>query len=124
MINGARADDLVLGSGLVTRQRWVMPLWQSVLVVTGKAVFRSIVWAARCWSITFPAVLLGFGWVRYGPTTVGLTVATVVGFAVAWWLAHPASFVVLVGPAWSSLLGNWRLTTKYRRWETGRAGIL
>jgi DNA segregation ATPase FtsK/SpoIIIE, S-DNA-T family len=113
----------VLGSGLVTRQRWVMPLWQSVLVVAGKGLFRSGVWAARCWSITAPPALLGLGWVRYGPTTLGLTVATVVGFGVAWWLTHPASFHVLVGPAWSRLLGNWRLTTRYRRlWRAGMLG--
>jgi DNA segregation ATPase FtsK/SpoIIIE, S-DNA-T family len=123
LINGARADDLVLGQRLITRQRLVIPLWQSVLLAAGKAALRSVVWAARCWSLTLPPVLLTAAWWRYGPVPVGLTLGTVTAFTVTWWLIHPASIQWLGRPAWSRLLGNWRLTMKYRRlWRAGMLG--
>ena len=122
-INGARADDILLGQGLVTRQRWEMPLWQSILVATGRGLYRATVWAARCWSITLPPALLGLGWWRLGPAWLGVALVGPVVVAAGWGWIHPRSLTWALAPVWSRLLGNWRMTVKYRRlWTAGMLG--
>lgn len=58
-VNGYRADDLAR-VGLITRERWVMPLWMSVLGVVFRALGRFLVWPGG-WRIPLRS---GGLWVR------------------------------------------------------------
>jgi DNA segregation ATPase FtsK/SpoIIIE, S-DNA-T family len=123
LINGARADDLVLGQGLVTRQRFVVPLFWSLVGVTFRGAARWARWAARCWSITTPPLLLVVGWLALGPVRLALAVAAVSALAICWWFGHRPSASRVLGALGGRWLGNWRLTVTYRRlWRAGMLG--
>src|ERR687886_2758208 len=59
-VNGLRADDLA-GTGLVTRQRWAVPLWLGVLAAVTAFCWRRLARLAaalgRCWRGDVPAGL-------------------------------------------------------------------
>ncbi|GAA0273244.1 FtsK/SpoIIIE domain-containing protein [Cryptosporangium japonicum] len=118
-VNGYRADDLAR-VGLITRERWVMPLWMSLTGVCFRALWRALVWLIRRGAITGPALLLVIAYFRWDwPGPAALLTGAVL-FLVAWWLAHPASFKRVVG---ARLLGQWRLMIRYRRlWRPAMIG--
>ena len=123
LINGARADDLVYGHGLVSRQRLMIPLFWSMTAVTGRALARTVLWAARCWSVTLPPALLVVGWVKLGPAPLVAALVAPAALGLGWWWLHWPSLARVLAPVWSRLLGNWRMTTKYRRlWTAGMLG--
>jgi DNA segregation ATPase FtsK/SpoIIIE, S-DNA-T family len=123
LINGARADDLVYGNGLVSRQRLMVPLFWSMVAVTARGLARTVAWAARCWSLTLPPALLAVGWVRLGPAWLAAVLALPLVVAAGWGWLHRPSLTRALGPVWCRLLGNWRMTTKYRRlWTAAMLG--
>jgi DNA segregation ATPase FtsK/SpoIIIE, S-DNA-T family len=123
LINGARADDLVLGQGLVTRQRFVVPLFWSLVGLACRGVGRWLRWAARCWSITAPPALVVVVWLTLGPTRLAFLLATVAALGAGWWFGHRPSAARVLGVLGGPWLGNWRLTITYRRlWRAGMLG--
>src|SRR3954467_10065545 len=69
LVNGTRANDLA-GRGLTTLQRWVVPLWLSIVSRAFGWLTRST-WRASRWLVVrpllvFPLVLLLVGFVELG----------------------------------------------------------
>ena len=68
-VNGTRVEDLA-GTGVVTKQRYVVPLWVSGLGVTlaflGQVTWVLVRWAVRAWLLTLPAVLTALAYWRGG----------------------------------------------------------
>src|SRR5690348_12983989 len=60
-VNGTRVEDLA-GTGLITNQRHVMPLWVTAPSFVARVLlrwpWRATVLAVRGWMLTIPAVLL------------------------------------------------------------------
>jgi DNA segregation ATPase FtsK/SpoIIIE, S-DNA-T family len=56
-VNGTRVEDLA-GTGLVTNQRYVMPLWVTVPLFLLKTAARAAWWitvhVVRAWTFTLP----------------------------------------------------------------------
>jgi DNA segregation ATPase FtsK/SpoIIIE, S-DNA-T family len=122
-INGTKADDLVYGQGLTSRQRWVIPLWLSTLGIACKAVGRGIGWVLVHGPITLPPVVLAVAVARFGWLRVVLVLAAAVGVLAGWWFGHRPSMLWLLGPVGSVVLGTWRSVSKYRRlWRVGMLG--
>jgi DNA segregation ATPase FtsK/SpoIIIE, S-DNA-T family len=119
-INGYRADELVYGPGLVSRQRLVIPLWASALGVFVRGLGRAVVWAGRRPLLSVPAVSGLVVWARWGRLgLVGLVVAVVVPLVVVR-VAAPAWFAEYVT---ARVRGQWRLLVVYRRlWRAGMIG--
>jgi S-DNA-T family DNA segregation ATPase FtsK/SpoIIIE len=117
--NGYRAEEL-LSDSLITRQRWVIPLWMSMLGLVCKGIARTVAWWVRRSAVTFPLTALAMLYLAYGRR--GLVILAVsLGMALtAWaWLHRPSFRRLLVGPA----LGQWRLLIRYRRlWRAGMVG--
>lgn len=118
-VNGYRADDLAR-VGLVTRERYVIPLWVSMLGVTARGTGRLLTWAVRRGFVTGPALVLLVVWARYGRWAPLVLVAGVGALLGLWWWLHRSSFLRLAGrPA----LGRWRLLRRYRRyWRHAMVG--
>jgi DNA segregation ATPase FtsK/SpoIIIE, S-DNA-T family len=94
-----------------------------MVAVTGRGLARVVVWAARCWSLTLPPVLLVLGWVKLGPVWLAAIVTVPVVLGAGWWWVHPSSLTRALAPVWSRVLGNWRMTFKYRRlWTAAMLG--
>jgi len=118
-INGTRADEL-LNRRLVSRQRWVIPLWVSLLGVSLRGAGRGAVWSARRWSITAPLLALAVIYLEWDWRAVVELVAAALVLGAVWRWLHPASFGWVAG----LVLGNWRLTIKYRRrWRGAMLGV-
>src|SRR4051812_14835349 len=60
-VNGTRVEDLA-GTGLITNERYVMPLWVTVPFFLARVGSRVLWWlgvrAVRGWMLTLPLVLL------------------------------------------------------------------
>jgi DNA segregation ATPase FtsK/SpoIIIE, S-DNA-T family len=115
LINGTRADDLA-GTGLITKQRWAVPLWLSLLAVTAVMLAR-VAWTVAWWALRHPvtstaAVVVTLVYHRAGVrglVLLGLGVWAVVG---VWALARPASLDRVVI---QRARGAWRWAIRYRR---------
>jgi DNA segregation ATPase FtsK/SpoIIIE, S-DNA-T family len=122
-VNGTRVEDLA-GTGLVTKQRYVVPLWASVLGVTftflGRTVWLALRWAVRAWVITVPMLLIALAyWYSGASAVVGLVALTLSG-GLAWARRWPVSFSRLVVQRFR---GTWRWYTAYRRgWHPAMDG--
>jgi S-DNA-T family DNA segregation ATPase FtsK/SpoIIIE len=94
-VNGLRADDLA-GTGLVTKQRWAMPLALGVTLAAAAFLFRRLARLAvvfgRCWRATVPAGLLAAGYLTHGQAGLALVVAVFAGAGAVWWWRDRDSF--------------------------------
>lgn len=120
-INGYRADELVQGPGLTTRQRLVVPLWVSSLGVGLRGLGRAVAWAARRPLLSVPALTVLVTWLRWGrPGLLLLLAVAVVVPVVVSRLSAPAWFAEHVT---ARVRGQWRLLVAYRRlWRPGMIG--
>lgn len=70
-VNGTRVEDLA-GTGLFTRQRYVIPVGWTVLTNTlngaGRGLAWAVRWSVRAWTVTVPAAVLLAVWGRFGRT--------------------------------------------------------
>jgi S-DNA-T family DNA segregation ATPase FtsK/SpoIIIE len=123
-VNGLRADDLA-GTGLVAKQRYVVPLWASLigLVLGGGARLagRGLLWLVRAWRISLPGLLiLGFSWRWHLPGSLAALGALVLA-GVLWHRRWPDSFSRHVV---RRARGTWRWNTRYRRlWHPAMDGV-
>src|SRR5215213_1364863 len=95
LVNGTRADDLA-GRGLTTLQRWVVPLWLSILTRTLGRLFRST-WRTTAWQVVRPLVavplaLLLFGFLELCVRGFCIALSLVMLAAAAWLGLSPSSF--------------------------------
>jgi DNA segregation ATPase FtsK/SpoIIIE, S-DNA-T family len=122
-INGTKADDLVYGQGLTSRQRWVIPLWLSTLGIFCKATGRGIRWVLVHGPITLPPLAAVVAVARYGWLPVALVLTILVAVLEGWWFGHRPSAAWVLSPVGSMVLGSWRAVTVYRRlWRAGMLG--
>jgi len=123
LVNGTRVEDLA-GTGLTTRQRYVIPLWASVLGGLLRMLGRGVVWLVRqaftYWGLSVPVLVLTLLDLRFG-RLVAVT-------ALTWWLLGglvwayrwPASFNSTVA---QPCRGVWRWWFTYRRrWHPAMDG--
>src|SRR4051794_19129114 len=115
LVNGTRADDLA-GRGLTTLQRWVVPLWLSILSRTVRLLGRSA-WRTAGWLIVrpllaVPLLLLGAGFLELGARGFWVALSLVMLVAGVWLRVSASSFDRLV---LQRLRGWWRWLTHYRR---------
>ena len=122
-VDGTRVEDLA-GTGLTTKQRYVIPLWASTLALWARWVLRALTWAVvravRGWTVTGPVLVLALTWAAGGPVWAGAMGATgVVALgAWAWWFPGVFSVVVV-----RRVRGRWRWWTRYARsWHAGMDG--
>src|SRR4051794_30480301 len=115
LVNGIRADDLA-GRGLTTLQRWVVPLWLSIVSRAFGWLTRSTWRASRGLVVrpllVFPLVLLLVGFVELGARGFWIGLSLVMVTAGAWLGLSPASFDRSV---LQRLRGWWRWVFHYRR---------
>ncbi|GAB6899847.1 FtsK/SpoIIIE domain-containing protein [Kineosporia succinea] len=123
LVNGTRVEDLA-GTGLTTKQRYVVPLWVTIPLFLGRHLLKGtsalVKWAITYWGLSLPTLVLLIIWQRFN----GLVALT----ALTWWLLlglvwayrWPASFDVAVT---QPCRGVWRWWTKYRRlWHPAMDG--
>jgi DNA segregation ATPase FtsK/SpoIIIE, S-DNA-T family len=114
-VNGLRADDLA-GTGLVTKQRWAMPLALGVTLAAvaffWRQTVRLVAVLARCWRGTLPAALLTVGYLRHGEIGLAVVLAVVAAAGAVWQWRWPASFARCVV---QRAYGAVRWHTVYRR---------
>jgi S-DNA-T family DNA segregation ATPase FtsK/SpoIIIE len=86
-VNGLRADDLA-GTGLVTKQRWAMPLALGVAIAAIAFLYRRLVRLVavllRCWRGTVPVGLLVAGYLRHGEPGLAVVFAALVVVGLVW----------------------------------------
>jgi S-DNA-T family DNA segregation ATPase FtsK/SpoIIIE len=115
LVNGTRADDLA-GRGLTTLQRWVVPLWLSIVSRALGWLVRST-WRASAWLmvrplLVLPLVLLLVGFVELGVRGFWIALSLVMLAAGAWLALSPSTFDRKV---LQRLRGWWRWVFHYRR---------
>jgi DNA segregation ATPase FtsK/SpoIIIE, S-DNA-T family len=115
LVNGARADDLA-GRGLTTLQRWVVPLWLSIVSRAFGWFVRST-WRASTWLVArpllvLPLVLLLVGFVELGARGFWTGLSLVMLAAGAWLGVSPSTFDRRI---LQRLRGWWRWVFRYRR---------
>src|SRR3954454_7675515 len=115
LVNGTRADDLA-GRGLTTLQRWVVPLWLSILTRT-LGLFGRFVWRTSAWLVVrpllgVPLVLLLVGFLELGGRGFWIALSLVMLASGAWLGLWPSSFDRLV---MQRARGWWRWVSHYRR---------
>src|SRR3954465_1622561 len=115
LVNGTRADDLA-GRGLTTLQRWVVPLWLSILSRTvrllGRPAWRTAGWLIVRPLLAVPLLLLGAGFLELGARGFWVALSLVMLVAGVWLGVSASSFDRLV---LQRLRGWWRWLTHYRR---------
>ncbi len=122
-VNGTRVDDLI-GTGLTTKQRYVIPLWASVLADptkwTARMLGRLAVWAVRAWALTVPVGLLLAVYVKGGGWAVVTAVMCAMAAGLVWAHRWPASYSRLVA---HRARGGVRWQVRYRRrWHPAMDG--
>jgi S-DNA-T family DNA segregation ATPase FtsK/SpoIIIE len=122
-VNGTRVEDLA-GTGLVTKQRWVLPLWLSVPLflvrVTGRVAWMALVWTVRAWAATVPVALLVVAYVRAGGLGVTAMVTCTLAAGLVWAYRWPGSYSRLVA---RRVRGAWRWWSRYRHgWHPAMDG--
>src|SRR3954453_710041 len=114
LVNGTRADDLA-GRGLTTLQRWVVPLWLSILTRTlsrlARAPLRTLAWLVVRPLLAIPLVLLLAGSLELGPRGFWIALSLVMLASGAWLGLSPSSFDRLV---LQRVRGWWRWVIPYR----------
>jgi len=115
LVNGTRADDLA-GRGLTTLQRWVVPLWLTVLLRVlgwfGRWAWRGVAWLIRWPLVGLVVGLLAAGYGGFGERGFVVTLALLMLAAAAWLRLSPVTFDRRVV---QRLRGGWRWMTHYRR---------
>jgi hypothetical protein len=95
-VNGLRADDLA-GTGLITKQRWAIPLALGVTLAAiaflYRRLLRLVAVLARCWRGTAPAALLAAGYLRHGELGFAVVLAMLATVGGVWWWRWPISFM-------------------------------
>jgi DNA segregation ATPase FtsK/SpoIIIE, S-DNA-T family len=122
-VNGTRVEDLV-GTGLWTKQRYVVPAWVTllklILTFIARAVFVVIIWTVRGWLFTVPAFALLVVYLRLGRLGLAVAVGALVWGLAAWAWLRPDSFSRLLG---QRVRGAWRWKTLYgRHWHGAMDG--
>ena len=122
-VNGTRVEDLA-GTGLITNQRYVMPMWITVPIalarIGGRAAWWLLVRAVRGWTLTVPAVVLLLVYARSGWLGVITAVMWVLAGGLAWARKWPDSFDHNVS---QRVRGAWRWQVRYRRrWHPAMDG--
>src|SRR4051812_31388255 len=115
LVNGTRADDLA-GRGLTTLQRWVVPLWLSIVSRALGWVARST-WRASTWLVVRPLLVLPRALVLVGLVELGsggfwIGLSLVLLATGAWLGLSPSTFDRRV---LQRLRGWWRWVSHYRR---------
>jgi DNA segregation ATPase FtsK/SpoIIIE, S-DNA-T family len=122
-VNGTRVEDLA-GTGLVTKQRYVVPLWVSVTGVTlaflARAAWFLLAWAVRAWLVSLPAAFVAVTYWRVGGLSVAALVTVTLAAGLVWAHRWPASYSRLVA---RRVRGAWRWQRAYRRgWHPAMDG--
>jgi S-DNA-T family DNA segregation ATPase FtsK/SpoIIIE len=114
-VKGTRVEDLA-GTGLVTRERYVIPLWVSLLGVTLRGVLRggwlATVWTIRAWPVILPAAVVAAVYWKAGVLGVAALVTLTLAAGLVWAYRWPASYSRLVS---RPIRGTWRWHRSYRR---------
>src|SRR4051795_9206849 len=101
LVNGTRADDLA-GRGLTTLQRWVVPLWLSILSRTvrllGRSAWRTAGWLLVRPLLAVPLLLLGAGFLELGARGFWVALSLVMLVAGVWLGVSASSFDRLPAP--------------------------
>jgi len=123
-VNGLRADDLA-GTGLVTRQRWAVPLWLGVLAAVAAFAWHRLVrlagMAARCWRGSAPAAVLLAAYAWHGLVAALVVILAGIAAATIWRAADPVSFAWHVRQrAWGAV--RWHGVYR-RRWVPAMEGV-
>jgi S-DNA-T family DNA segregation ATPase FtsK/SpoIIIE len=122
-VNGTRVEDLA-GTGLVTKQRYVVPLWVSVTGVTlafaARAAWFLLAWTIRAWLVSVPAALVALTYWRAGGLGVTALITATLAAGLAWAHRWPDSYSRLVA---RRVRGGWRWHKTYRRgWHPAMDG--
>ena len=122
-VDGTRVEDLA-GTGLTTRQRYVIPLWASTTVLWARWVLRALAWVlvrvVRAWGVTGPTALVLLARVWGGPTAGVVVAASGTVGLVVWACWFPGSFSRVVV---RRVRGRWRWWSRYARaWHAGMDG--
>src|SRR4051812_48963081 len=115
LVNGTRADDLA-GRDLTTLQRWVIPLWLSILTRTVRCLARST-WRTSGWLLVrpllaVPLLLLLVGFLELGARGFWIALSLLMLTAGVWLGTSPSSFDRRV---LQRVRGWWRWVSHYRR---------
>ncbi|MDQ1295115.1 MAG: FtsK/SpoIIIE protein [Actinomycetota bacterium] len=121
--NGTRVEDLA-GTGLVTKQRWILPLWASVLALAVRSSAYGIWWltlrTCRAWPVTVPFLAVVGSWFLAGPVTTAALITSTGATGLMWARRRPDAFSRTVGQRYR---GTWRWQTRYRRlWHPAMDG--
>jgi S-DNA-T family DNA segregation ATPase FtsK/SpoIIIE len=114
-VKGTRVEDLA-GTGLVTKERYVVPLWVSLLGVTTRGLLRGgwlvLAWMVQAWPVTLPAALLVVTYWRLGGLGVAAVVTSTLAAGLVWAHRWPGSYSRLIA---RRVRGTWRWYRSYRR---------
>jgi S-DNA-T family DNA segregation ATPase FtsK/SpoIIIE len=114
-INGIRADDLA-GTGIITKERWAVPLWASLLGITlatvGRWLARGLTWSIRHPRLSVPALVLTVTWWRLDWLGVLAVVMCATSAGLVWAYRWPGSFSRQIT---QRARGWWRWISLYRR---------
>ncbi len=122
-VNGTRVEDLA-GTGLLTNQRYVIPLWVTiplaVLKFTSRVAWWAGVHAVRGWALTIPVLVLLIAYAKGGPLGVLAISMWAVSIGMVWLRRWPESFHRNIT---HRARGAWRWQVKYRRrWHPAMDG--
>lgn len=122
-VNGTRVEDLA-GTGLVTNQRYVMPLYVTVplflLKTTARITWCITIHAIRGWAVTLPVLLLVLVYAARGWLGVLTVVMWAMAVGLAWARRWATSFDQHVTQV---TRGVWRWQARYRRgWHPAMDG--
>ncbi|GLY27431.1 FtsK/SpoIIIE domain-containing protein [Kineosporia sp. NBRC 101731] len=123
LVNGTRVEDLA-GTGLTTRQRYVVPLWVTVPVFLIRHLAKSCAWIVRqmrtYWGLSLPVIVLLLLWAYLGRLVAVTALTWWLTMGLIWAYRWPASFDTAVA---QPTRGVWRWWTKYqRRWHPAMDG--
>jgi S-DNA-T family DNA segregation ATPase FtsK/SpoIIIE len=122
-VNGTRVEDLA-GTGLITNQRYVIPLWVTVpfflLKVTGRTLWWAGGKAVRGWTVTLPLVSLLVVYLDSGWLGLITAITWLMAGGLVWARRWPDSFNHTIA---QRARGAWRWQRKYRRgWHPAMDG--
>jgi len=122
-VNGTRVEDLA-GTGLITNQRYVMPLWVTVPIFLTRTGSRALWWvtvrAVRGWMLTLPLAVLVIVYAKSGWLGVLCAYTWAMTAGLVWARRWPESFHRNIS---QRARGAWRWQVKYRRgWHPAMDG--
>ncbi len=123
LVNGTRVEDLA-GTGLTTKQRYVVPLWVTVPIFLARHLIRAARWMLRqartYWGLSLPMFVLLVIWSRFGKLAAVTALTWWLMMGLIWAYRWPASFETAIS---QPSRGVWRWWTKYkRRWHPAMDG--